>query len=305
MTVHVEGPRRKDLLHSMTGRSMWGIFSLLLLVIMTGCAAVNTAPHTNTTAPATDPLSSEITQPTEIKAPPDTRAGDDPDGDGLDTYHERELLANASPCQMDIYVEIDWVNGTTPPSQAQLNELAETYADAPVRNPNGEQGIDLHLYLDEEVNETDSGGDILYDYLRSKNFDNAERGFHHALIVPEGPGDGFGAGDPGHFVAQGTIQNESDRFALQVFAHELGHSLGLTRRTFEGIDSVSYSYETYPSVMNYNGVHNSSVIDFSNGNHSPDDHDDWQYLSEQLYTPSTEELHRTDGEIPRDATDCT
>ena len=44
----------------------------------------------------------------------------------------------------------------------------------------------------------------------------------------------------------------TDREVSSTFMHELGHQLGLWPSVFDGIDSSEYSWNEYPSVMNYN-----------------------------------------------------
>jgi len=66
--------------------------------------------------------------------------------------------------------------------------------------------------------------------------------------------------------------------------HELGHSLGLSNTDFDGIDSARYSFRSYTSVMNYDAPR--AFYGFSSES-GPRTFDDWGYLDEHMFTPST------------------
>ena len=68
--------------------------------------------------------------------------------------------------------------------------------------------------------------------------------------------------------------------------HELGHSLGLSSRDFDGIDSDRYTPGEYRNVMNYE-LH-SEYYGYSSG----EPFDDWRALKAQFNEPSTDELDR-------------
>lgn len=298
--------------NEMSLRYLLPLVLVAVLVGGAGCSGITPATETPQTPVVTSersptPSSSPSPTPTQtmseftIGTPTPTTVSPDPDGDGLSSYQERTVLPNASPERMDVYVEIDYVNGTTPPEN--LDQLVETYANAPVENPNGRDGIRLHLVVDDRIPATvkdtymeNSWDGVLRDEgFQSEYFDNARRGYHYALLVPDLYGNVRGNADPGLLVAKASYPNRTDRLALQIFAHELGHSLGLTHDVFEGIAGHDRSYREYPSVMSYAGIYNSSTTDFSNGTNSPRDHDDWGYLDENLFTPSTENLPTADS----------
>lgn len=298
------------------------VIPLLLVVLFAGCSGLfggegspstptavtdgGETPTTTTTPPPTARATVTVTQtqpptptvsPTTTDVPTGTTTtvspARDPDGDGLTTYQERSILPNASPCRMDVFVEVDWVNGSDPPSREAFDKLIETYAEAPVDNPDGTTGIDLHLVLDEQLpNESwPDWSEVSLQAVRSlDSFDNEGRGYHYAVLVPEYRGNVRGMGRSGYLIAKTSYPNASDRLGLQIFAHELGHSLGFTSQVFDGIDGFDRSYREYPSVMSYAGVLNSSTINFSDGTNSGRDHDDWEYLEQHLYSPSTEAL---------------
>ncbi len=74
------------------------------------------------------------------------------------------------------------------------------------------------------------------------------------------------------------------------FMHELGHSFGLTgreqrenwfgHRYFDGIDEDKYSFDVYPSVMNYNAE--KKYFGYSGETQSINDYDDWTAIKELM-----------------------
>jgi hypothetical protein len=85
-----------------------------------------------------------------------------------------------------------------------------------------------------------------------------------------------------------------------ILMHEIGHSLGLSKNTFTGIDSREYTTEEYPSTMNYNQYSceinqdctNVVEYQYSTGDEGSTDFDDWGYI-ESVFTenaPSTSQL---------------
>lgn len=188
---------------------------------------------------------------------------------------------------MDVYVEIDWTAGARP-SREDLRALVAVYDDAPVQNPSGEPGVALHLVYSDELpaRERPLPTFNVTDYADS--FDNAGRGYHHAVFVERVQGNALGRGVRGTVLVQRAIPDRSPTVYVNVFAHELGHSLGLTRQVFTGVDNFSLPFRRYPSVMSQVGVF--ETIRLSDGTHHEDDFDDWGYLNENLYTPDTSRL---------------
>ena len=217
----------------------------------------------------------------------------DGDGDGFTVCEERQLLEGSEVGRRDIYVEVDWTEGYRP-DPAELNRVKDVYETAPVEASQGANpGMNLHITYGETVPAQSEpfGLTDLRDY-RSEYFENAGRGYHYALFVEEVEPPAFGREDDGHVLVQSRL-SDSERSTTQVFAHELGHALGLTRDVFEGVDSArTHSFEEYPSVMNYDG--RDGYLDFSEGNNSEADFDDWGYLEENLSVPGTGALETTD-----------
>jgi hypothetical protein len=64
----------------------------------------------------------------------------------LDHY----MLPGANPLHKDLYVEIDYMQFHKPMHQA-ISDVVKAFADAPVCNPDGTTGINLHVLVDEQI----------------------------------------------------------------------------------------------------------------------------------------------------------
>lgn len=196
----------------------------------------------------------------------------DTDGDGLDDNLEvdrTDVLTDADPARMDVYVEIDYHSRCSIP-RAQYHRVVRSFDSAPVVNPNGEAGIDLHLYFDDRVDDRD------LEY-----WNRSDAGYFHVYLSPdvEGQmGEAFHRSAVVECAGTGTEQGA-------IFMHELGHLLGLRPDVYEGIDSETYPERGYPSAMNYN-TH--EMYGFSNGNAGPQDFDDWRYIDENMTRPDVD-----------------
>lgn len=251
---------------------------------LAGCVGLGTDSSVNGTEDTTAQTTSGV----------DPRSDRDIDGDGL-TACEEHQLDGAKIGRMDIYVEIDWTEGNRPASN-ELDRLVDVFDGAPVEASNGvDPGANLHLVPGSEVpsKEEPFGLDELREYRR-EYFDNRGRGYHYALFVEEVSPPAFGREDEGDVLVQSGIADSRSMSPMQIFAHELGHALGLSGNTFEGIDSGKRTFDEYPSIMNYRGMERGNHLDFSDGTNSERDFDDWGYLSENLQTPDTSELDAAD-----------
>jgi hypothetical protein len=207
-------------------------------------------------------------------------------GDGVELRHggPEGRLPGADPLRMDVFLEVD-----SPPHCGVGDALAATraaFAAAPVANPDGSSGIDLHVT-------TGSHGVTgpvflvpregpLDDYrdLKRAAFDRAGAGYRYVLVV-EATTTGFFGG-----VVDGTVVVRCG--VGDTVMHELGHALGLRETVHEGIDSTAVPFSEYPSTMSYNRRGN--VYQFSDGTHGPDDFDDWGYLALNMTVPNTSAL---------------
>ncbi len=218
----------------------------------------------------------------------------DTDGDGLadgTEVHRRDRLPGADPLRTDVYVEVDTMEGTDL-SAAEADRIVERFADAPLENPDGSTGADLHLVFDETLpREDETDVDDLNRY-RSRYFDGSSAGYHYLVIVEDVAGGTATTNVIGK-ATLGTmmVEDQPGRHETGSTAmHELGHSLGLSNRSFEGIDSDRYAFSRYPSVMNYNAP--SDYYGFSTGG-GYRNFDDWGYLAQHLFTPDTTDVSVT------------
>lgn len=222
----------------------------------------------------------------------------DNDGDGLINKWEQSgidqnndnnidlILPGANPLHKDVYVEVDYMTFHKPWIQA-ISDVKDSFEHAPVTNPDGYNGINLHAEVDEEISHqpTTSMADLVS--IRDSNFGTvAQRAdsnsaniidaklmaYHYALFGHSQPGtsssgrsngipameflvslgaSGWGT-DPmtGHTVGS-TDQQEG------TFMHELGHNLNLHHG---GSDDMNCK-PNYLSVMSYTRQFSSLIGD--------------------------------------------
>ena len=191
----------------------------------------------------------------------------DTDGDELTDHAELfghrnvDLVAlGANPLRRDVFLEADYYPDLKP-DQAALDMVEAAFANAPVNNPDGSQGIDLHIDLDDAIDATDVDPDLDpvwddFDVIKDEYFEDKRADiFHYVLFADQYEGDdssGKSRGIPGHDllvtlgawpVRGGTTQQQAG-----TLMHELGHNLGLRH----GGDDDSNYKPHYLSVMSYN-----------------------------------------------------
>ncbi|WP_225335279.1 hypothetical protein [Halomicrobium urmianum] len=216
----------------------------------------------------------------------------DTDGDGIPDGVEVECdgtFPGADPLHQDIYVEVDGTAGTNV-SEDTVDAIRATYADAPVENPDGDRGIDLHLRFDDadlpdaetvySANRSDAAD--VYDY-RDRFFDHRGDGYYYLLLTEEVAYDGearyVGAGRPGVAAMETFHRGMTD---ASLFMHEFGHALGLDAGQ-KGIDEERYTAAEYDSVMNYNGLY--EQLSYSTGDDAVG-RDEWAFVAEdRVRTP--------------------
>lgn len=200
---------------------------------------------------------------------------DDGIGDGdevLGTIDGLNLPAlGTNPLRKDILVEHDWTDDAFEcalhshrPTPANLEQLRQLFANAPVVNPDGSLGINL-------VNDAGQGGALTggnviavpngmlgaigdEDYLlaKSANFDSNRLGYFrymvHAHVYTNSYGSTGSGETPGDesLVTMGCYYHDQ-LFARNTILHELGHNLGLRHG---GASDCNYK-PNYNSVMNY------------------------------------------------------
>ena len=193
--------------------------------------------------------------------------GTDTDKDGLPDLLEVEFLAKygANPNRRDIFVEIDkdntensrWLTAT------EKSALVSVFENAPIENPDGSQGVTLHLFESElvpYVNVWDSHIDNYGNEIKAVNSTKAFYAFWNRLMNYRTYREGFyycvlGYGES-RAIQYGFSFNAGyrDSDITTGFMHELGHCLGLWNKTFDGVDSIKYTLDEYPSTMNYSSA---------------------------------------------------
>lgn len=187
----------------------------------------------------------------------------------------------ADPYYKDIYLEIDWMEDGSHshrPEQQALDIVIEAFSTAPVSNPNGFAGINLHIDLSNAVSHNDKISWVgipfvvadFYD-IKTANFDQNRRfAFHYCIFahlpplgsysgVAELPGNDYIVTLGGFTNGVGTVQQQAG-----TLMHELGHNLGLRH----GGDVNTNYNPNYLSIMNYwfqFGIPFSDRLDYSSG----------------------------------------
>jgi len=183
-------------------------------------------------------------------------AGDDTDGDELSGGLERELgtdptaadtdgdglpdgrelrnetasgtpLPDSDPLSKDLYVQVDHVEGVSPPDDTFYASLQREFTQMSVDNPDGTQGIDLHVREGGGINESVrfTGGNFwsLKDRLYEERL-GPRAGVYHHVVLARFATDHAGYGEVGgrfSVIAAGT-DTDTRRF---VVVHELLHNI--------------------------------------------------------------------------------
>jgi len=187
--------------------------------------------------------------------------GYDANADGIVDIDLPALGANYQ--HKDIFVEMDYMYRDTAtyglaPSQAVLDEIVAVFASAPVSNPDGVDGINIHLDLDNQVAYDNDLNNVYTEFynLKAANFDPTRTAVYHYMIWADrysgGTSSGLSFGIPAtdFIVTLGGWNSGTggtDNQKIGTFIHELGHNLNLTHG---GSDHTNYK-PNYLSVMNY------------------------------------------------------
>jgi hypothetical protein len=244
-------------------------------------------------------------QPVQAPALAAAPAATDTDGDSLpDAWEINGYDANgdgvvdvdlpgmgASPNKKDLFVEMDYMSGRLA-TTAAFDRIVQTFATAPVSNPDGTTGIKIHLDGGAAAGAAynlGGGNQVPYDSnlqpaesqtdaIKNANFASARKAvFHYMLWADDydnscSSGNAFAIPNDTFIVTMGPKcgWTTTENMNVGTFIHELGHDLGLTHG---GTDSVNYK-PNYLSVMNYsfqfNGVPRTSGASwFSYSNFAP------------------------------------
>ena len=191
--------------------------------------------------------------------------GYDADGDGKIDVDYPGMGAN--PLKKDIFVEMDYMPGLLA-SEEELDRITESFAQLPLRNPNGTTGINIHLDAGSARSakyNLGGGNEVAHEQLdntmtkwadiRSKNMDSNRESVFHYMIWGDAY-DEYGSSGLGYVGGRGFVVTVGPRFwgksatsdvRVGTFIHELGHNLGLGHG---GTDDVN-DKPNYLSVMNY------------------------------------------------------
>jgi hypothetical protein len=195
---------------------------------------------------------------------PDTDGDGLPDGWEVHGINGIDLRAmGASPLHKDIFVHMDYMEraGATNglgPNSIVLAGIQSAFASAPVQNPDGRSGINIHLILGKKINYQDDLNPVVsaLNKIKTENFDSKRAPVFHYMVwanaYNSGTSSGYSISIPGSdFVvtlgrwnngAGGTVNQK-----IGTFIHELGHNLGLRHGS---IDDTNYK-PNHLSVMNY------------------------------------------------------
>lgn len=189
--------------------------------------------------------------------------GYDADGDG--TIDVDYPGMGADPYHKDVFVEMDYMPGELA-TEADLDRITESFAELPVRNPDGTTGINIHLDAGNARSEKynlGGGNEVPHQGLngmgdwgkiKNNNFDSArERVFHYMLWADyygSNSSSGLGyLGGRGFIVTVGHTYwgNANSNIRVGTFIHELGHNLNLGHGGANNENAKPH----YLSVMNY------------------------------------------------------
>lgn len=197
----------------------------------------------------------------------------DTDKDGISDKVERKN-PKLNPNKKDIVVVVDYVRGI---NRQNFSTVKKKFENAPVENPDGTEGIDLHIFHNKTI--PNKGEFTEQEFTNTVNQSNNHRqnGFYYGIIVDQinkQNTDGLAWIENDSFMIKKSYNTEATE---ATFMHELGHVIGLTPSDFVGIDS-QYNRNKYDSIMNYNQTRNTDYPRFSSGG----DFNDWEHIEENL-----------------------
>lgn len=187
----------------------------------------------------------------------------DDDNDGLSNGLEMNgLLKWDLPAlgldyqRQDIVVYMDTMNASYPPSEDGFGQIIDVFANSPVKNPNGETGINMVLVAGKVVPLDTNLEPVQTEFnaIKQEYFPKELLGIAHYMIWAYGhsnstsSGYSFGIPASDFVVTLGSWGGSAtDDAKVGTFIHELGHNLGLRH----GGKTDQINSPNYLSVMNY------------------------------------------------------
>ncbi|MXV14818.1 carboxypeptidase-like regulatory domain-containing protein [Hufsiella ginkgonis] len=169
----------------------------------------------------------------------------------------------ASPLHKDIFVQMDYMTRATAknglgPNTNVVKGIEKSFSNAPVNNPDGINGINIHLVLGNEIphkGDLSPLADAFAD-IKRQYFDPNKGSVFHYMVWADGyeggasSGNAMSIGGSDFVVTLGLWNNGdggTDDQKTGTFIHELGHNLGLRHGD---TDDLNYK-PNHISVMNY------------------------------------------------------
>ena len=196
------------------------------------------------------------------------------------------ILPDANPLHKDIYVEVDYMTAHKPWVQA-ISDVISSFERAPVTNPDGYNGINLHVDVDEQISHQPTTDMASLITIRNSNFGTMGQradpnsvnvigaklmAYHYALFGHSQPGTSSSGrsngipsmeflvslGAPGWGIDPLTGHNVGSTDQQEgTFMHELGHNLNLHHG---GSDDINCK-PNYLSIMSYSRQFSSLIGD--------------------------------------------
>ncbi|ELZ80914.1 hypothetical protein C453_18295 [Haloferax elongans ATCC BAA-1513] len=192
--------------------------------------------------------------------------------DGVEVYASPRILPGADPLRKDLYFEVDAYHTVTV-NRTALTRTAEFFASAPVENPDGTTGFEVHFVVDETNLTTLSAANVHNHETVIADFDRQNRGYLYIFLtesVSIGERRVRASANYGRIAMDGREQ--SDR----LYVHEIGHLLGVHGHDGPGVDTYETSIEEYPSIMSYTYLNSNHTVRMATGDESPKSNDDWE-----------------------------
>ncbi|MDX2972411.1 hypothetical protein PWY87_35420 [Kribbella solani] len=239
----------------------------LAAAALAASSAVAAAPSATGPATTTVTAAAVLATDTDGDSLPDSweTNGYDANGDGVIDVDLPAMGAN--PKKKDLFVEMDYMSGRLA-STAALDRIVQVFATAPVSNPDGSTGVNIHLDAGSARGtkyNLGGGNEVMYDAdlnpsaaqtnaIKAANFATARKAVFHYMLWGDSydggcsSGQAFNIPNDTFIVTVGPkCWTATDDINVGTFVHELGHNIGLRHG---GPDDLNRK-PNYLSVMNY------------------------------------------------------